>query len=90
MESRKDIAAEKKASFKFNCAQSVLTTYGDLTGLDEATAMSMTDGFAAGMTNTEWYLRCADWCRHGSRTGQQGQGEDDETDADDHAEIPGP
>ena len=53
MESRKDIAAEKKASFKFNCAQSVLTTYGDLTGLDEATAMSMTDGFAAGMTNME-------------------------------------
>ena len=51
MESRKDIAAEKKASFKFNCAQSVLTTYGDLTGLDEATAMNMTDGFAAGMTN---------------------------------------
>ena len=53
MESRKEIAAEKKASFKFNCAQSVLTTYGDLTGLDEATAMSMTDGFAAGMTNME-------------------------------------
>ena len=95
MESRKDIAAEKKASFKFNCAQSVLTTYGDLTGLDEATAMSMTDGFAAGMTNMEGtcgaligaghehdrrlccrndqyggHLRCADWCRHGSRTGQ--------------------
>ena len=35
-------------------------------------------------------MRCADWRRHGSRTGQQGQGEDDETDADDHAEIPGP
>ena len=27
MESRKDIAAEKKASLKFNCAQAVLTTY---------------------------------------------------------------
>ena len=49
MESRKEIAAEKKASFKFNCTQSVLTTYGDLTGLDEATAMSMTDGFAGGI-----------------------------------------
>ena len=34
MESRKDIAAEKKASFKFNCTQSVLTTYGDLTGIE--------------------------------------------------------
>ena len=53
MESRKDIAAEKKASLKFNCAQAVLTTYSDLTGLDEATAMGMTDGFAAGMTNME-------------------------------------
>ena len=53
MESRKDIAAEKKASFKYNCAQAVLTTYGDLTGLDEETAMTMTDGFAAGMTNME-------------------------------------
>lgn len=53
MESRKDIAAEKKASGKCNCAQSVLTTYPELTGLDEETAMSMTDGFAAGMTNME-------------------------------------
>ena len=53
IESRKDIATEKKASLKFNCAQAVLTTYSDLTGLDEATAMSMTDGFAAGMTNME-------------------------------------
>ena len=53
MESRKNIAAEKKASFKYNCAQAVLTTYGDLTGLDETTAMTMTDGFAAGMTNME-------------------------------------
>ena len=53
MESRKDIAAEKKASLKFSCARAVLTTYSDLTGLDENTAMSMTDGFAAGMTNME-------------------------------------
>lgn len=53
MESRKDIAAEKKASFKYNCTQAVLTTYSDLTGLNEDTAMTMTDGFAAGMTNME-------------------------------------
>lgn len=53
MESRKDIAAQKKASLKCNCAQAVLTTYGDLTGLDETTAMSIADGFAAGMTTTE-------------------------------------
>lgn len=53
MESRKEIAAEKKASGKYNCAQAVVTTYPELTGLDEGTVMSMTDGFAAGMTNME-------------------------------------
>lgn len=53
MESRKEIAAEKKATLKYNCAQAVLTTYSDLTGLDESTAMSIADGFAAGMTNME-------------------------------------
>lgn len=53
MASRKDIAAEKKASGRYNCTQSVLTTYPELTGLDEQTAMHMTDGFAAGMTNME-------------------------------------
>ena len=53
METRKDIAAEKKASGKYNCAQAVLTTYADLTGLDELVAMAMTDGFAVGMTNME-------------------------------------
>lgn len=53
METRKDTAAEKKASGRYNCAQAVLTTYADLTGLDEATAMSLADAFAAGMTNME-------------------------------------
>lgn len=53
MESRKDIAAQKKASGKYNCTQAVLTTYPELTGLDESSAMAMTDGFAAGMTNME-------------------------------------
>lgn len=53
MESRKGIAAEKKATGKCNCAQAVLTTYADLTGLDEDTAMCLADGFAAGMANME-------------------------------------
>lgn len=53
MDTRKDIAAQKKASGKYNCTQAVLTTYPELTGLDEDTAMSMTDGFAGGMTNME-------------------------------------
>lgn len=53
METRKDAAAAKKVSGKYNCTQSVVTSYPDITGLDEALAMSMTDGFAAGMTNME-------------------------------------
>lgn len=53
METRKDIAAAKKVSGKYNCTQSVVTSYPDITGLDESVAMSMTDGFAAGMTNME-------------------------------------
>ncbi len=53
METRKGIAAAKKTSGKYNCAQSVVTSYAEITGLDEAVAMSMTDGFAAGMTNME-------------------------------------
>jgi C_GCAxxG_C_C family probable redox protein len=53
METRKDVAAAKKVSGKYNCTQSVVTSYPDITGLDESVAMSMTDGFAAGMTNME-------------------------------------
>lgn len=52
-QSRKDIAARKKANGECNCTQAVLTSYPELTGLDEATAMSLADGFAAGMTNME-------------------------------------
>ena len=53
MKTRKEIAASKKASGKYNCAQSVVTSYPEITGLDEAVAMNLTDGFAAGMTNME-------------------------------------
>jgi C_GCAxxG_C_C family probable redox protein len=53
METRKGVAAAKKVSGKYNCTQSVVTSYPDITGLDESVAMSMTDGFAAGMTNME-------------------------------------
>lgn len=53
MKSRKDIAASKKATGQCNCAQAVLSAYPDLTGLDDATAMSLADGFAAGMANME-------------------------------------
>lgn len=37
MESRKELAAEKKRCGSHNCTQSVLCTYCDLTGLDEET-----------------------------------------------------
>ena len=53
MKTRKEIAASKKASGKYNCAQSVVTSYPEITGLDEAVTMNLTDGFAAGMTNME-------------------------------------
>ena len=53
METRKNQAAEKKASGKYNCAQAVLCTYSDLTGLDEEMSRSLCNSFAAGMGNME-------------------------------------
>lgn len=53
IQTRKDIAADKKRTGRCNCALSVLSTYADLTGLDEATARSLTSAFAAGMGNME-------------------------------------
>lgn len=53
METKKMEAAEKKASGKYNCAQAVLCTYSDLTGIDEETSKNLTASFAAGMGNME-------------------------------------
>ena len=53
METRKMEAAEKKASGKYNCAQAVLCTYTDLTGIDEETSKNLCYSFAAGMGNME-------------------------------------
>lgn len=53
METRKMIAAEKKASGKYNCAQAVLCTYSGLTGIDEETSRNLCNSFAAGMGNME-------------------------------------
>ena len=53
MKSRKDIAAEKKRSGQYNCAQAVISTYGDLAGIDDATALNIGNAFAVGMGNTE-------------------------------------
>ena len=53
MESRKELAAEKKRCGSHNCTQSVLCTYCDLTGLDEDTIKHAGNCFAAGMGNGE-------------------------------------
>jgi len=53
MTSRKDSAAQKKRDFTHNCAQAVLCTYCDLTGLDEKTSLDIAGAYAAGMGNME-------------------------------------
>lgn len=53
MESRKDIAAAKKACGSHNCTQAVCCTYHDFTGLDEETIRNVGNSFAAGMGNME-------------------------------------
>ena len=53
MESRKDIAASRKACGSHNCTQAVCCTYHDFTGLDEDTLKQAGNCFAAGMGNME-------------------------------------
>lgn len=53
MESRKEMAASKKASGTHNCTQAVCCTYHDFTGLDEDTIKNVGNCFAAGMGNME-------------------------------------
>jgi len=53
MKSRKEEASEKKRCGRYNCAQAVLCTYCDITGLDEETSRDLGNAFAAGMGNTE-------------------------------------
>ena len=53
MGTRKFDAAEKKRCGSHNCAQAVLCSYCDLTGIDEETSRNMTTAFAAGMGNME-------------------------------------
>ena len=51
METRKKLAAERKKTC--NCAQAVIATYADLSGIDEATAMALGNAFGSGMGNME-------------------------------------
>lgn len=48
METRKEIAAEKKRCGSHNCTQAVLCTYHDFTGMDEETIKNAGNAFAAG------------------------------------------
>lgn len=75
MESRKELAAERKRCGSHNCTQAVLCTYGDFTGLDDETLRLAGSSFAAGMGNMEgtcgalvgagivWGLACRDKTR---------------------------
>ena len=53
METRKEIAAEKKRCNSHNCAQAVVQTYADIAGIDDATAMNVANAFGGGMGNLE-------------------------------------
>lgn len=53
MESRKEIAVQKKLSGAYNCTQSVCCTYYDFTGIDETTIKHVGNCFGAGMGNME-------------------------------------
>lgn len=53
MNSRKDVAAAKKACGSHNCAQAILCTYSDYVGMDEESIKPIGNCFAAGMGNME-------------------------------------
>lgn len=53
IESRKEIAVQKKLSGAYNCTQSVCCTYHDFTGIDETTIKHVGNCFGAGMSNME-------------------------------------
>ncbi|WP_444365799.1 C-GCAxxG-C-C family protein [Prevotella sp.] len=53
METRKEIAAEKKRCGSHNCTQAVLCTYHDFAGMEEETIKNVGNAFTAGMGNME-------------------------------------
>ena len=53
METRKQIAAEKKRCNSHNCAQAIICTYADLVGIDEETGRNLGNAFGSGMGNME-------------------------------------
>lgn len=53
MDTRKQIAAEKKRLNSHNCAQAILHTYADVAGISADEAMSIAGAFGGGMGNME-------------------------------------
>lgn len=53
MNSRKELAAERKRCGSHNCTQAVLCTYADYAGMPEEQIMHLGNSFAAGMGNME-------------------------------------
>ena len=53
METRKNIAADKKRLNTHNCAQAVVCTYCDLVGLSQQTAEDICGAYGTGMGNME-------------------------------------
>ena len=53
METRKELAAEKKRCNSHNCAQAVVCTYCDLVGLPEEMARDIAGAYGTGMGNME-------------------------------------
>ena len=53
MDTRKNIAKEKKCCGTHNCAQAIIQTYADIAGIDEETAMSIAGAFGSGVSNME-------------------------------------
>ena len=53
METRKNVAAEKKRKGECNYAQAIICTYCDKDGIDEETALNIGNAFAVGMGSTE-------------------------------------
>ena len=49
METRKQIAAEKKRCNSHNCAQAILHTYADIAGISEDEAMNIAGAFGCSM-----------------------------------------
>ena len=86
MESRKDLAAEKKRCGSHNCAQSVLAP-SDLTGLDEKDHQARRQLFRSGHGQRRRYLRIYRGRRHRLWTDRERPGQGREGHEADHGEF---